>query len=279
MVVLRQHDRIFAVRFRCHGIGKSLVDRLVLPPVAGTEDRPHVGDVAERPEPFIGKAVVITVFFLFCEPDAPQRVLRMFGRDSDPVVRVHGFPVRAAAAVRDPGSRAGPHDRFDGSNQSARRSGNLDPFPGFDMDIGFAIGNDEDSFPGELFVKKPSQRVGVPDDGDVFRKPAFRVQGPKQVSQVSREGLQFGGGRLHGKRFQDSFAAQHGPDAGHPSPPAQVRDEYRDQGDDDPEHRKEDDDVFAGGGAPALDVAHVMQNHQRTDPHPLPVVGIVDGIV
>ena len=238
-----------------------------------------MGDVAERPESLVGKTVVITLFLFLREPDAPQRVLRMLRRDPNPVASVHGVPIAAAAAVRDPGSGAGPHDRLDRRDQTACRPGDFDPVPGFDMDIGFAIGHDEDSFPGELFVKKPSQGVGVPDDGDVFRKPAFRVQGPKQVSQVSREGLQFGGGRLRGKRFQDSFAAQHGPDAGHPSPPAQVRDEYRDQGDDYPEHRKEDDDVFAGGGAPALNVAHVMQNHQRTDPHPLPVVGIVDGIV
>ena len=74
MVVLHQHNRILGLGLAHHGLGELAVDRDVLRPVAGAENRAHVGNVAQRPEPFIGKAVIVTSLFLGREPDAAYLV-------------------------------------------------------------------------------------------------------------------------------------------------------------------------------------------------------------
>ena len=80
VVVLHQHDRVFAARLGDHRVGEALVDRLVELPVGFAEHRPHVRDVAERPQPFVGEAVVVAVFLLGRQPEPAQRVLRVPGR-------------------------------------------------------------------------------------------------------------------------------------------------------------------------------------------------------
>ncbi len=77
VVILHQHDRVVGARFGHHRIGKALIDGDVLLPVAGAEHRPHVGDMAQRPQAFVGKAVVVALLFFCRQPDAAQRV----GRD------------------------------------------------------------------------------------------------------------------------------------------------------------------------------------------------------
>ena len=121
VVVLHQHDRVLAARLGDHRIGEALVDVAVVLPVRFAEHRPHVGDVAQRPHALVGEAVVVALLLLGAEPDAAQQVLVVPGRHADAVVRVDHLAVGAAAAVRDPGARAGAHHRLDRGHQAARR--------------------------------------------------------------------------------------------------------------------------------------------------------------
>jgi len=43
------------------------------------------GDVAQRPETLVRQTVAIAFFLFFAEPDAPQRVARIFRRNADVV--------------------------------------------------------------------------------------------------------------------------------------------------------------------------------------------------
>ena len=61
VIVLDQHDRVVAARLGHDGVGEALVDRAVLLPVAFAEHRPHVSDMAKRPQALVGEAVVIAL--------------------------------------------------------------------------------------------------------------------------------------------------------------------------------------------------------------------------
>jgi len=88
VVVLDEHDRVARLRFREHGIGEFPVDRLVVLEVLAAERRPDVRDMAEGPEAAVGEAVVVALFLLLREPDAPQRIGRLLGRDANMIVPV-----------------------------------------------------------------------------------------------------------------------------------------------------------------------------------------------
>src|SRR5579864_8550183 len=89
-----------------HGVGELAVDLLVVLPILGTKDRPCMRDVAKRPQALISESKVVAVFFLALEPYAPKRVLRLGRRHAEAIVFVHGFAVRVAAGLRDPGAVA-----------------------------------------------------------------------------------------------------------------------------------------------------------------------------
>ncbi|MCK7511562.1 MAG: hypothetical protein MZV70_50990 [Desulfobacterales bacterium] len=49
MVVLHKDNGIFPFGFLDNGVGKTLIDRHIVLPVAGSEDGTHMGDMAKRP--------------------------------------------------------------------------------------------------------------------------------------------------------------------------------------------------------------------------------------
>ena len=124
VIILNQHERRFGgFDFLQHGLREFFVDALVVLPIGGAETRTRVGDVAERPNAFVGEAEVVAVFLFLGEPDAAQRVMRMVGRDAQAVVLVHGFAVGVGGAVGDPRAVASVEDGFERGDQAA--GGNL----------------------------------------------------------------------------------------------------------------------------------------------------------
>jgi len=81
VVVLHEDDGALVADLVDDGVGEAPVDLDVLPPVVFVEDRPRVGDVAERPERAVGQAVVVALFLAVGQPDATQRVRRLIGGD------------------------------------------------------------------------------------------------------------------------------------------------------------------------------------------------------
>src|ERR1017187_6977727 len=65
MIVLnKDHGILFAGDFLDESVGKLLVDCVVVFPIRSAKDGAGVGDVAERPETFIGKSVIVASFLL-----------------------------------------------------------------------------------------------------------------------------------------------------------------------------------------------------------------------
>ena len=122
MVILHENDRILALGFGHDRIREFLVHGAVVLPVRLAEDRPHEGDMAEGPEALVGGAVIIPVLLLFREPDAAQGVGGMVRGHRHPVVGIDRLPVRAAAAMGDPGAAAGAHHRLQRRDEAARRN-------------------------------------------------------------------------------------------------------------------------------------------------------------
>src|SRR5260370_41241239 len=108
-------------------------------PVFGTEDGPRMGDVAQRPETLIGEAEIEAFLLFFAEPDAPQRVLRMIGRHTQPSGLVGALAVRIAGSLRDPGSVTRPQHRLERCNQAARWHRPCDRTPLTDVLVRFPV--------------------------------------------------------------------------------------------------------------------------------------------
>ena len=71
MIILHQHHWVSLTGdLLQHSVGEPLVNGAVEPPVLRAENRPRVCDVAERPQPLVGKSEVESLFLFRSEPDA-----------------------------------------------------------------------------------------------------------------------------------------------------------------------------------------------------------------
>src|SRR5260370_3955242 len=158
MVVLHQNHRVNrAFHLFEHSVSELVVDSLVMLPIIGSEDRPGVRDVAERPKPLIGKPVVVAFLFLFGEPYPSQRVLRILWRYAQTIMLVNRFHVGITAAVSDPGSIAGAEHRFECRYQSAGRNANLQEFATAAVHGGPPLGDHQNTPLSQTGVQTPTE--------------------------------------------------------------------------------------------------------------------------
>ena len=192
VVVLHEHHGVIGQGLCHHRIGKALVDRLVGLPVRLAEDRPHVGHVAQRPQPFVGKAVVVALLLFGGEPDAAQPVIGVAGRHQHAVARVHHLAVGAAAAVGDPGARASPHHGLDGRDQPAGWALDHKAFGAALVDIRLAVGHDDHLVTAELGVQQRAQALGCPLGVRPLRAAEFVLHVAQAGTQLGSKRRQFG---------------------------------------------------------------------------------------
>src|SRR4030067_903895 len=77
VIVLNEHARLVnTFKLAERDPRKLLVHRLIVSPILGSKDGPGVGDMAEGPQPLVGKAIVVDLLFLLRQPDPPEGVLR-----------------------------------------------------------------------------------------------------------------------------------------------------------------------------------------------------------
>ena len=94
VVVLHQHHRIVGIGLLAHGLGELAIDLGVGGPVVAAEDRPHVGQVAQRPQTFVGQTVVVAALLLGGQPHAAERVGFLVGRHAHVVRAIDGLTIR-----------------------------------------------------------------------------------------------------------------------------------------------------------------------------------------
>jgi len=120
VVVLRKDDGGGDVsHFLENGVGEALINALILAPVFGAKDGARVGDVAERPEAFVGETFIVAAIFFRGEPDATQRVSRTRGRNLEVIVGVDDFAIGIAGAVGNPCAVAGVENGFERGDDAA----------------------------------------------------------------------------------------------------------------------------------------------------------------
>src|SRR6267378_4533947 len=77
IVLCEKYRGLGALHLLENDVGKTTIDFLILHPVVRAKDGAGVRDVAERPKPFVRKALVVALIFVIGKPDAAQGVTRM----------------------------------------------------------------------------------------------------------------------------------------------------------------------------------------------------------
>src|SRR6267143_2994591 len=178
VIVLDQHQgRLRAFDLLEDGRGELRVHAEVVLPVLGAEERPRVDDVAEGPEPLVGKAIVVPVLLLLAEPHPPERVAGVVGRQGEPTTLVRDLEVGVAAAVGDPHATAGAQDRLHRGHEATGRR----------------LGHDPPALPhvaDGLAVRHEDQRPTAEELADVLLQALFR---PVRFTPEPEGGLPGGG--------------------------------------------------------------------------------------
>jgi hypothetical protein len=112
VIILHQDQRRVAGRLVTNGIGEPRVDGAVRVEVGRPKDWSHVCPVAQRPECFIRKSVVIALPLMCVEPDTPEPVLRTGGWHVQSVPPIDDSAIGGSGTVCHPYSGAGLDERF-----------------------------------------------------------------------------------------------------------------------------------------------------------------------
>ena len=166
MIVLHQDDGIFAVGFGADGFGKALVHRTIGGVVLAAELRPRMREVAQRPQPFVGEAIVIAALLFLGQPDAPQQVAvvdRGTWWHAQVTRRVRRLAIGRAAAMRDPHARTGAHHRLNRRHQTAGRMQHLDVALAVAVvDVRLAIGEQQHALALHILLQDLAQARWTP---------------------------------------------------------------------------------------------------------------------
>jgi len=261
VIVLHEDHRIARPGLRHDGIGEPGIHRPVALPIALAEDRPHVGDVTQRPEAFVGEAVVVACLVLLGEPDPPQGVRRTAERDREAIAAVDRLAVRRAAAAGDPGSGARAHHRLERGDKAARRALQTDAIAIAHVNVGLAVGHGDDVVAMQLAAQHRPQGLAVPDALAAVERTILALEVANEIADVASDRLQLGH-RHRDAGAHEPLAAQQAAKALHPAAPRQLRDHHRDERDDRRERDEEVQEVPPRLRSPALDRAHVAHEQE-----------------
>jgi hypothetical protein len=134
-----EDDRIVGVDLLADRVSELSIDRDVVLPVFRAKCGPRVRYVAEWPEPFVGKSVVVARLFRFREPHSSHHVRLFSGRNADVPLSVRHLLVSVPAAVRHPNSGAGAHDGLQCGDEAAGRMKNAYGPVGLLVNVGLAV--------------------------------------------------------------------------------------------------------------------------------------------
>lgn len=119
VIVLQEHRRIARVELLVDRRREPFVDLAVGRPLLAAEARAHVDDMAERPQPLVGKAAVVRGKRRLLEPQPAQRIRGMFRRHQHLVGIVDDQAIGGARPVRNPGAAALAHQRVERHGDAA----------------------------------------------------------------------------------------------------------------------------------------------------------------
>ena len=196
VVILDQDDRIDRLDLLAHGLGKLLIDRLVVIPVLDPELGPRVSHVTKRPETLVGEPVVVPAFLLRRQPEAANHVGLLAGRNPYVTALVDDLSVSRPAAMGNPDARAGAHDGLERGHQSAcgMQDGKA-PVALVLVDVRFPVGDDHDALAMEIPAQRVLEALRGPESARALRLP-FGRQPIDQFTHVVKKRHEFRMGRL-----------------------------------------------------------------------------------
>ena len=156
VIVLEHDERGLIAHLLEDRLGEAAVHIAIALPLLATEARPHVGDVAQRPEPAVCEAGIVEFVVFRGEPNAPQVVARRVGRTANAVVGIDDAGVGRAAAMSHPGATQGLHHGVERHGQSAGVARPAEFAVALVVRIGLSIGGDHE----------PEFRERVPGPGE-----------------------------------------------------------------------------------------------------------------
>ena len=260
MIVVNQHDWALAARLPGDGVAKALVDGPVSPPVFLTEGWLHEGDVAQGPKSLIGETVIIAVLFFIRKPHPPQCVAWFGWGNAKPVVRIDGFPVRAAAAMRNPRAAACLHHRLKGGHQSAGGDLKFDPVIGTVVNIGLPIGDGDDIRSREFVPDQSAKPFRAPYRLLVIHFGAAGTEAPERLKEFG--GWQIAAGVI---RFEVPGGCRLGEGASQFAQPPPDNDQRRQGaqgGADQDDAANNEREIGARPGVALFGVTHAIQGDQ-----------------
>lgn len=143
VIILDQHHRTRARGFGHHGLGEAAVDPHVMLPIGAAESRLDVGAVAQRPQAFVGQAVVVAGDFVLVQPQAAQTVGCVQVWLAHMVALVAGGAVGVAATVGDPAAALLGQHGFERRDQAAGGTLGRDALWRMGMDAGSPVRDDD----------------------------------------------------------------------------------------------------------------------------------------
>jgi hypothetical protein len=119
MIVLHKDEGGAARGFFAHRRREPAVGVPVHLEVAGPEDGLDVHLMTERPESFIGEAVVVPLMLVLGQPDVAEPIPGRGGGDPEAVSRVNDGCIGAPGAMRHPRSGVPFDEGFESRHESA----------------------------------------------------------------------------------------------------------------------------------------------------------------
>ena len=225
--------------------------------------------MAQRPESLVREAVVVARLLLGRQPDAAKLIRRLLRRHRHAGVLVRHLAIGGAAPVRDPGARAGAHDRLHGGHQPARGPPQREDLAAPHVDVRLAVGDDHHLVPRQVGAEDGAERVGRPGELVLVTRAVIRLEVSDQGAQVAGDGPQLRELAYIASvgRAQQPLAPQQGAQALHPAAPAQLGDGDGDERDRRTQAHEEHVQVLARLRAAARDEAHVVDDDEVSDRH------------
>ena len=94
--------------------------------------------------------------------------------------------------MRDPGARAGAHDRFQRSDQPAGRALHLDVVAAPLVDVGLAIGNHDHVLTAQFAMENGAQCLRGPGDLAFVARASLGLKFTNKPLQIAGNRLEFG---------------------------------------------------------------------------------------
>ena len=89
--------------------------------------------------------------------------------------------------MRDPGARARAHHRLERGDEAARRALDADAVRRAHVDVGLAVGDDDDVVAVQFAAQRRAQRLLVPDALAAVERPVLALEVADQLAQVARD--------------------------------------------------------------------------------------------